>query len=140
LEHPSCKLVSERLEVLAEDFVELTEAFAVYMHENPCVDYYRRTGDGRATKISDFLTQRELHKLGYYNEYLRKVGLQHRMSIVLPKSPHSVIALALGRSGKDFSERDRRTLDLLHPHLTQAYDNAAALARIGQLELPTRTR
>jgi DNA-binding NarL/FixJ family response regulator len=57
------------------------------------------------------------------------------MSIVLPKSPHSVIALALGRSGKDFSERDRRTLDLLRPHLTQAYDNAAALARIRQLEL-----
>lgn len=113
------------------DFAELTESFAIYMDENPCIAYYRRTGDGRATKISDFLTQRELRKLGYYNEYLRKVGLEHRMSIVLPKPPHSVIALALGR-GKDFSERDRLVLDLLRPHLAQAYDNAAALARIRQ--------
>ncbi len=114
------------------DFAELTEVFAGYMDENPCVAYYRRTGDGRATKISDFLAQRELRKLGYYNEYLRRVGLEHRMSIVIPKPPHSVIALALGRSGRDFSERDRLLLDLLRPHLMQAHDNASALARARQ--------
>lgn len=34
------------------DFAELTEIFATYMGENPCVAYYRRTGDGRATKDS----------------------------------------------------------------------------------------
>ncbi len=51
-------------------FAGLTEIFALYMDENPCVAYYRRTGDGRTTKISDFLTQRELRRLGYYNEYL----------------------------------------------------------------------
>lgn len=71
-----------------------------------------------------------MRKLGYYDEYLRKVGLEHRMSIVLPKPPHSVIALALGRGGEDFSERDRLLLDLLRPHLMQTYDNAAALTRI----------
>lgn len=117
-------------EPVPSDFAELTETFAIYMDENPCIEYYRRTGDGRATKISDFLTHRELRRLGYYNEYLRRVGLEHRMSIVIPKPPHSVIAL--GRTGKDFSERDRLLLDLLHPHLTQAYDNAAALTRMRQ--------
>jgi DNA-binding CsgD family transcriptional regulator len=112
------------------DLPELTKIFARYMGENPCLDYFQRTSDGRATKISDFLTQRELRKLGYYNEYLRRAGIEHRMSIVFPKAPSSVVALALGRSGKDFSERDRLLLDLLRPHLMQAYDNAAALARI----------
>ena len=118
--------------VLRSGCAGLTESFADYMDENPCVAYYRRSGDGRATKISDFLTQRQLRKLGYYNEYLRRVSLEHRMSIVIPKPPYSVIALALGRSGKDFSERDRLVLDLLRPHLTQAYDNAAALMRMQQ--------
>lgn len=128
-------------EPVPSDFVELTEIFALYMNENPCVAYYRRTGDGRATKISDFLTQRELRSLGYYNEYLRRVGLGYRMSIVIPKPPHSVIALALGRSGKDFSERDRLLLDLLRPHLTQAYDNVAALTRIREESArPTPTK
>ncbi len=121
-----------RWEPVPSDFAELTEIFANCMDENPCVAYYRRTGDGRATKISDFLTQRELRKLGYYDEYLRRVGLEHRMSIVIPKPPHSVIALALGRSGKDFSERDRLLLDLLRPHLAQAHDNAATLAQLQQ--------
>lgn len=102
------------------------------MDENPCIAYYRRTRDGRATKIPDFLTQRELRNLGYYSDYLRRVGLEHRMSIVIPKSPHSVIALALGRSGRDFSERDRLVLDLLRPHLAQSHDNAATLARLQQ--------
>lgn len=107
------------------DPAELAEIFAAYMEENPCVAFFRRSGDGRATKISDFLTQRELRKLGYYSEYLRRVGMDHRMSVVLPESGSSVVALALGRSGKDFSERDRLVLDLLRPHLTQARDNAA---------------
>jgi DNA-binding CsgD family transcriptional regulator len=108
----------------------LAGVFARYMAENPCIAYYLRTRDGRATKISDFLTRRELRHLGYYSEYLRRVGLQHRMSIVIPKPPHTVIALALGRSGRDFSERDRLMLDLLRPHLAQAHDNAAAMARV----------
>lgn len=121
-----------RWEPIPSDFAELTEIFALYMGENPCVAYYRRTGDGRATKISDFLTHRELRKLGYYNEYLRRVGLDHRISIALPNNDSSAIALALGRSGRDFSERDRRLLDLLRPHLSQAHDNAAALTRLRQ--------
>jgi DNA-binding CsgD family transcriptional regulator len=112
----------------------LAGVFARYMAENPCIAYYLRTRDGRATKISDFLTQRELRHLGYYDEYLRRVGLEHRMSIVIPRPPHAVIALALGRSGKDFSERDRLMLDLLRPHLAQAHDNAAAMARIRREE------
>jgi DNA-binding CsgD family transcriptional regulator len=116
------------------DFAELTQVFALYMDENPCVAYYRRTGNGRATRISDFLTQRELRRLGYYSEYLRRVGLEHRMSVVLPAPPRSAIALALGRSGKDFSERDRLLLDLLRPHLMQAHSNAAALTEPRQEE------
>lgn len=117
-------------EPVPSGFAELTEVFSLHMDENPCVAYYRRTGDGRATKISDFLTRRKLRGLGYYSDYLRRVGLEHRMSIVIPKPPHSVIALALGRSGRDFSERDRLVLDLLRPHLTQAHDNVAALERL----------
>lgn len=117
-------------EPVPSDFSELTEAFSVHMEENACIAYFRRTGDGRATKISDFLTQRELRNLGYYSEYLRRAGLEYRMSMTIPKPPHSVIALALGRSTKDFSERDRRLLDLLRTHLAQAHDNTTTLARL----------
>ncbi len=117
-------------EPVPSDFAELTRTFAVHMEDNPCIAYFRRTGDGRATKISDFLTQRQLRNLGYYSEYLRRAGLEYRMSMTIPKPPHSAIALALGRSTKDFSERDRLLLDLLRPYLVQAYENVATLARL----------
>lgn len=125
-------------EPVPQDFAGLAEVFSLYMDENPCVAYFRRTGDGRATKISDFLTRRQLRGLGYYSDYLQKVGLEHRMSVVIPKPPHSAVALALGRSGMDFSERDRLVLDLLRPHLMQAYDNAAVLERLREESLQAR--
>jgi hypothetical protein len=45
--------------------------FARHMREHPLVDYYRRTGDPAAHKVSDFLTQRKFHQLALYTEYLR---------------------------------------------------------------------
>lgn len=45
-----------------------------------------------------------------------------------------MVGLAFNRGGKDFDERDRLLLDLLHPHLTQAFRNAEAFTRLhGQL-------
>src|SRR5437879_6497779 len=39
-----------------------------YLHEQPVVAHYRRTGDGSPRKLSDFLTQKEFHRLTIYNE------------------------------------------------------------------------
>src|SRR6266851_3484035 len=42
-----------------------------YLHEQPVVAHYRRTGDGSPRKLSDFLTQEEFHRLDIYNENYR---------------------------------------------------------------------
>jgi ATP/maltotriose-dependent transcriptional regulator MalT len=81
---------------------------------------------------SDFLTQSEFRRLGLYNDIFRRVGLDQWMTIVLPHGPLAATAVSLGRSGRDFSERDRLLLNLLRPHLLQAYDNAAALTQVQQ--------
>ena len=111
---------------------ELAEAFNRYMNENPLFNHRRQTRDGRAVKISDFLTRSEFRRLGFYSEYWRKVGVDHRMALFFPTTPSTGISLAIGRNAKDFSERDRLVLDLLRPHLMQARNNAAALARMQQ--------
>ncbi len=111
---------------------ELAEAFNRYLTECPLFNHYRRTRDGRAVKISDFLTQSEFRRLGFYSEYWRKVGVDHRMALFFPTTPSTAIGLAIGRNAKDFSERDRLVLNLLRPHLMQARDNAAALERTQQ--------
>lgn len=43
-----------------------------------------------------------------------------------------IISVALHRALTDFSERDRLLLDLLRPHLTQAYRNAQAIGALRQ--------
>ena len=114
------------------DLTEIVEIHDSYIDENPLINHYRRTLDGHAVKIADFLTPSEFRRLGLYNEIFRRVGLDQWMTIVLPHGPHAAIAVSLGRSGKDFSERDRLALNLLRPHLLQAHDNTAALTQVQQ--------
>ena len=114
------------------DLTEIVEIHASHIDENPLINHYRRTLDGRAVKITDFLTRSEFRRLGLYNDVFRRVGLDHWMTIVLPHGPLAATAVSLGRSGKDFSERDRLALNLLRPHLLQAYDNTAALTQVQQ--------
>jgi DNA-binding CsgD family transcriptional regulator len=114
------------------DLAEIVEIHGSYIDENPLINHYRRTLDGQAVKITDFLTRSEFRRLGLYNDLFRRVGLDQWMTIVLPHGPLAATAVSLGRSGKDFSERDRLTLNLLRPHLLQAHHNMEALRQVQQ--------
>ncbi len=113
-------------------FPESEQVFARHIHEHPLVVSYQRAHDGRAQKISDFLTQRQFHRLGLYNELYRQMSAEHQMAITLSPAQPSFIALTLNRSRRDFSERDRPLLNLLRPHLIQAYYNAEAVTQMQQ--------
>jgi len=104
--------------------------FAQHLQEHPLITYVHRTGDGRAMKISDFLTRRQFHNLGLYHEFYRKLDVEHQIAIVLPSPPPVVLGLALNRGRGDFSERERQLLDLLRPHLVQAHRSAAAVMQL----------
>src|ERR671920_1736647 len=114
------------------NLTEIVEIHSSYIDENPLINHYQQTRDGQAVKITDFLTQREFRRLGLYNDLFRRVSIDQWMSIVLPHGPLAATAVSLGRSGKDFSERDRLVLNLLRPHLLQAYDNTVALTQVQQ--------
>jgi DNA-binding CsgD family transcriptional regulator len=52
------------------------------------------------------------------------------MAVILPAPAPLVIGIALNRSSRDFSERGRLLLNLLRPHLIQAYRNAESATRL----------
>ena len=110
----------------------LLEAFTRHMSEHPLIAHYARTIDGRTLKISDFLSTQRFHHLGLYSEFFRQVHVEHQIAFVLPAPPPLVVGIALNRSRPDFSERDRLVLNLLRPHLIQAYRNAEAVTRLQQ--------
>jgi DNA-binding CsgD family transcriptional regulator len=91
---------------------------------------------GGAYKTSDFTTQAELHRLeGFYQQFMRVMGCEDQMTIFLlnnkPQSWNELLqgndtfaGVSLNRSQRNFTERDRLILNLLRPHLLQAYCNA----------------
>jgi DNA-binding CsgD family transcriptional regulator len=97
--------------------------------QNPLIAHYVRTRDGRAYKLSDFITRRELHRLDLYREIFEPLGLEHQMAFALPSRPSLAIGIALNRESPDFTERDRTVLNLARPHLIQAYGTAETYTR-----------
>jgi DNA-binding CsgD family transcriptional regulator len=110
------------------------EALARNLDDHPLVRYYATTGELRALKMSDFLTHREFLRTRLYDELFRPAETDYLLSAVLPMPRGIVVGFSLHRKRKDFSERDRALLDLLEPHLAQAYEQALLRSTVGALE------
>lgn len=111
------------------DFPGSQDVFVAHMADHPVLAHYRATADGRPRAISDFLGVREFHATGLYQHVYKRLGAEDQISFVLPESS-LVIGIALNRAKRGFSGRDRALLNLVRPHLTQAYRNAKAFSRL----------
>jgi DNA-binding CsgD family transcriptional regulator len=112
---------------------DAAEAFEAHVHEHPVIAHYAATGDSGSRLISDFLSSRQLHRLGLYAEVFARIGVETQLSTTMTTTHGgSVIGVALNRGKHGFSEQERMLLDLLCPHIALAHSNAlrytAALA------------
>lgn len=108
------------------------ETFARYAHQNPLIERFTATGDGRAYRFSDVVTSAQLHRLDLYREFYGPLGLEHQIAFTLPHLPTRLLGVALSRRDRDFSDAERDLLNAARPFLIQAYRNAihcSALAR-----------
>lgn len=103
---------------------EIHAAFARYGVENPLVEYYLRTHDGRAMRFSDLITRRKLHRMNLYREVYRPLGVEYQIAFTLPSERQRVLGIALSRAKRDFTAVERDLLNLARPYLIQAYRNA----------------
>jgi len=107
-------------------------AYAVWERhalENPIVQYYNRTRDGRAYRFSALVPLEQLRRRSLYREFYAHFSLDYQVAVGLASPPRLTIGIALSRSGSDFSQRDRDVLDLARPHLIQAYRNVTLRER-----------
>ena len=100
--------------------------WARYAHENPLLQYYIRTQDGRAMRFSDLVTREELHALPLFKELYEPMGVEHQLAFTLPGSPRQVLAIAMTRGDGDFSDAERDFINEARPFLIQSYLNAIA--------------
>jgi DNA-binding CsgD family transcriptional regulator len=99
-----------------------------HSNEHPFIDHYRKSRHGGAVKFSDFVSARQFRRTALYNEFFRPLNINHQLGCLL-EDPETVWSgFSLNRGTHDFTERDRLILNLLRPHLLQAYRNAEALA------------
>ncbi len=110
----------------ADRMTHLRAEFAAYVGDHPVIADYRRTGNGRPQAISDFMSAEAFHATALYQHFYRVIGTEDQLSFVLP-APDMTIGITLDRPEPGFSPRDREILNLLRPHVVQAYRNAVAL-------------
>jgi DNA-binding CsgD family transcriptional regulator len=101
-------------------------AFARYAHQNPLIERFGQTRDGRALRFSDVVTREELHAREIYKDYYAIVGVEHQISITLPHDADRILGIALSRNAghSDFTDAERDLLNDARPFLIQAYRNA----------------
>jgi DNA-binding CsgD family transcriptional regulator len=109
-----------------ESHPESFELWARHAHENPLLQYYQSTQNGRAVRFSDFITSEELHAMPLYTELYQPMGVEHQLAFTLPGPPRQVLAIALSRGGQDYTEQERDFANSARPFLIQAYLNALA--------------
>jgi DNA-binding CsgD family transcriptional regulator len=115
------------------------EKFAEYAHENPLYQYYRDASDGSAVRFSDVISREELEATGLFREVYRPLEVNHQIAFTLPNGAGGVLAVAMSRRDRDFSDTERDFLNRARPFLIQAYHNARAYSEDNP-ESPRRLR
>src|ERR1035437_1543407 len=113
--------------------VASTEMLATWMrlaHENPLLRYYQRTLDGRAKRFSDVIAAEELRRLPLYKRLYRPMGVEHQMAFTLPASSDRLLAIALSRGARDYTDQECDFANRARPFLIQAYLNAIAFSAL----------
>jgi DNA-binding CsgD family transcriptional regulator len=127
------------LEPADAGFDGVEAAFSRFAHQHPVLRHHAETGDPRPRALSDFLSEEELHALDLYRAVYEPMGAEDQLSFILPSPEGTTIGVALNRSTRGFSEPERELVELIRPHLTQAFRDAHMRDAADPLS-PTRLR
>jgi DNA-binding CsgD family transcriptional regulator len=91
-------------------------------------------GDGSPHFVSDFASEEEW-RVTPFATALETIGVRDSLIFCLHTSRQELIFIALNRGERSFSENDREVAAYLRPHLTAAFENAAAFTEAQALAL-----
>jgi DNA-binding CsgD family transcriptional regulator len=82
-----------------------------------------------ALRLSDVVEPGRLSHSELYGDLLHPAGVEYCITIGMPTGRREMVVAGLGRTDRDFSERDRDVLDLVRPVLEDALRDAHARER-----------
>ena len=93
------------------------------------MQHHLATRDPRAHRLSDVTDMGAFRELELYTDVFVPLGVEHQLAVTLPAPPTLLIGLVFA-DADDFTDAQRRLLDLARPHLIQAHANAALRERM----------
>lgn len=94
--------------------------------------YLKHSPHNTAAKISDVLTNRQFRALAVFNEFFRPNGIEYQLLMSILPSQDGYTTISFNRDKIDFSEEERLILNLIGPHIIQAYKNAEVHEKVRQ--------
>jgi len=105
---------------------EMHDLFARLGAQNPIAAHFIRTGDGRATRMSDLVTRRQFQQSEIYKRIYSRLRVEYQIAFTLPSQATRILGVVLSRERMDFTVRERELLNLARPYVIQLYRNALA--------------
>lgn len=126
-----CNLVNGRREVygLPANALGADEraAFDRHFREHPLVRYHGYDGGRSAHRISDSVTFERFRGTALYNDYYRRIRIDHAVALPIYVRDGLLVSFVLNRTRRDFSDRERALLDLVRPNLAKLYKKIKTL-------------
>lgn len=108
------------------------ERWLPVMHEHPVLAHIQQTGDLRAYRMSDFYSEAQFHRLALYHEFYRHINVQDGLCSAIAVAGAVVVGASFHRDRRSFTDRECLMVNLIRPHITQAWRNAHEMSRMRQ--------
>src|ERR1700682_1235082 len=126
-----CNLLSGRREVYGLPAGALSAddraAFDLHFSRHPLVRYHGYDAGEHVQRISDSVPFERFRRTALYNDYYRRIRIDHAMALPLYVRDGMLVSFVLNRARHNFSDRERALLDLVRPNLARLYKRVKTL-------------
>jgi DNA-binding CsgD family transcriptional regulator len=120
-----CNLLNGRREVYGLPAGALSAddraVFDRHFNRHPLVRYHGYDGGEHVQRISDSVPFERFRRTTLYNDYYRRIRIDHAMALPIYVRDGLLVSFVLNRTRRDFSDRERALLDLVRPNLARFY-------------------
>lgn len=101
-----------------------------YMHQHPLVAHFRKHPNDAPRRITDFIDQADFEQTDLFRMVFVPMHVRYQVVTAIPVPAPLIAGIAQNRSKRNFTDRELALLDLLRPHLRQAYENACLVTEL----------
>jgi DNA-binding CsgD family transcriptional regulator len=102
----------------------LLAAFHDHVHEHPVIAAHADGQAERALAISDLMDAEAFEATGLYRNVYAPMDIRDQLAVQFSPPGDVIVSMAICRPQRGFTEGEHKILELLRPHLTNAYVSA----------------